>query len=120
MKKLLLLSIIILSISCTKQVDKQARLLSDTTSADTLFIVSEKATKFTVPEVGWRLDYLIKSCKDAHLELNTNDGKGWKSQQAAIGLMNGDLIFIYWFRYRFNIVRNDGTNWISSERICQF
>ena len=120
MKKLLLISIVLFTISCTKKVDSDSLLLSETNSSDTSFIISEKATKFTVPEPGWRLDFLIQNCKNAHFELNTNDGKGWKPQEIAIGLKNGDLIFIYYFRYRFNIIRNDGSNWISSERVCQF
>jgi len=118
MKKLLFASILLVAAtSCQKE---SAKMLSGTNAADTAFIISEKVSPFHTPESGFRLDFTITNCKSANIELNTNDGKGWKPQEAAIDINNGLLIFLYYFRYRFNVVKNNGTNWISSERICQF
>jgi len=117
MKRIILISILTITLfSCSKKAD----LISETNNTDTSFISKEKAIKFVTPEAGFHLYFLINNCKSANLELNTNDGKGWKPQIAAIGLLNDRYCFLYYFRYRFNVVRNNGSNWISSERICQF
>lgn len=113
MKKILL-AVMILTASCTKTA------VSDTSSNETLFISGEIATAFTVPQVGFRVSYKVQNCKSAVWEYNTNDGKGWKQRIVPINAQVGDLIFLYYFRYRFNITKNDGSNWISSERVCKY
>jgi hypothetical protein len=118
MKKVLFAAMILFAVtSCKKE---SAKMLSGTNSVDTTFIIDERVYPFHTPEAGFRLDFTIINCKSANIELNTNDAKGWKPQETAIGVDNGLLIFLYYFRYRFNVVRNNGTTWVSSERICQF
>lgn len=118
MKKLIFAAIILVAAtSCQKE---SAKMLSGTNAVDTTFIISEKITPFHTPESGFRLDFTINKCKSALIELNTNDARGWQPRETAIGIDNGLLIFLYYFRYRFNVTRNDGTTWVSSERICQF
>ena len=118
MKKFIYAAIVLFAISCTKN-DTNPTLLA-AAQTDTSFITQDKAIKFTIPEPGFRIDYKIEKCKSALIELNTSDGRGWKSLQVAINSKDGLLFFMQDFRYRYNITRNDGSNWISSERVCTF
>lgn len=118
MKKFIYAAIILFAISCTK--NDTTPTLSGSNQTDTSFITQDKSTRFNIPEPGFRIDYKIEKCKSALIELNTNDGRGWKSQQAAVNINDGLLYFMQYFRYRYNITRNDGSNWISSERVCNY
>ena len=109
MKKLLLATLVLFTVSCSKQTVTQQK-------DESAYFSVIKFTNFTVPYVGVRVDYTVNSdVSSVNLMVDTNDGHGWTQHQNYMQKSNY-FIGASYFKYYWVLTLKNNTTFVSTTK----